>query len=115
MPVTIYHNARCSKSRETLALLESNGITPNVIEYLKTPIDLTTLESLLSKLGFDSAHQLVRSKETLYKELGLNHKTDEANMKQAMISHPKLIERPIVINGDKAVIGRPPESVLAII
>lgn len=115
MSVTIYHNPRCSKSRETLALLESNGVQPSVVEYLKTPVDLATLDTLLTQLGFDSAHQLIRSKETLYKELNLSKDTDEATLKQTMIENPKLIERPIVVKGDKAAIGRPPESVLAIL
>jgi arsenate reductase len=115
MSVTIYHNPRCSKSRETLALLESNGVEPSVVEYLKTPVDLATLDSLLVQLGFDSAHQLIRSKETLYKELNLSKDTDEVTLKQTMIENPKLIERPIVVKGDKAAIGRPPESVLAIL
>lgn len=115
MSVTIYHNPRCSKSRETLALLESNGVQPSVVEYLKTPVDLATLDTLLAQLGFDSAHQLIRSKETLYKELNLSKDTDEVTLKQTMIANPKLIERPIVVKGDKAAIGRPPESVLAIL
>lgn len=115
MSVTIYHNPRCSKSRETLALLESHNVSPEVVEYLKTPVDLITLDTLITQLGFESAHQLVRSKETLYKELGLNKDTDEATLKQAMLDNPKLIERPIVVKGDKAAIGRPPESVLAIL
>lgn len=115
MSIEIYHNPRCSKSRETLALLESNGISPTVIEYLKTPIDEETLSALLTKLGFSSAHQLVRSKETLYKELGLSKETDEAQLRKAMLENPKLIERPIVVNENKAAIGRPPESVLEIL
>lgn len=115
MSVTIYHNPRCSKSRETLALLETNGVTPEIVEYLKTPVDLATLNTLLDQLGFESAHQLVRNKETLYKELGLNKDTDETALKLAMLENPKLIERPIVVKGDNAAIGRPPESVLAIL
>ncbi|AZZ98725.1 arsenate reductase (glutaredoxin) [Pseudoalteromonas sp. R3] len=115
MSVTIYHNPRCSKSRETLALLESRDVQPEVVEYLKTPINEDTLSALLQKLGFTSAHQLVRSKETLYKELGLSKDSDEARIRQAMLENPKLIERPIVVKGDKAAIGRPPESVLDIL
>ena len=115
MSVTIYHNPRCSKSRETLALLESHHISPYVVEYLKTPVDLVTLDTLITQLGFESAHQLVRKKETLYKELGLNKYTDETVLKQAMLDNPKLIERPIVVKGEKAAIGRPPESVFAIL
>ncbi|MCF6439937.1 arsenate reductase (glutaredoxin) [Pseudoalteromonas luteoviolacea] len=115
MSVTIYHNPRCSKSRQTLALLEENSIQPEIVEYLKTPIDSETLNALISKLGFDSAHQLVRNKEAIYKELGLNKDSDEATLRQAMLDNPKLIERPIVVKGDKAALGRPPESVLDII
>ncbi len=115
MSVSIYHNPRCSKSRETLALLETNGVKPEIVEYLKTPVDLNTLNTLIAQLGFESAHQLIRSKETLYKELGLNKNTDEATLKQVMLENPKLIERPIVVKDDKAAIGRPPESVLAIL
>ncbi|KZN48459.1 arsenate reductase (glutaredoxin) [Pseudoalteromonas luteoviolacea] len=115
MSVTIYHNPRCSKSRQTLALLEENSIQPEVVEYLKTPIDSETLNTLISKLGFDSAHQLVRNKEAIYKELGLSKDSDEATLRQAMLDNPKLIERPIVVKDDKAALGRPPESVLDII
>ncbi|QTL34410.1 arsenate reductase (glutaredoxin) [Pseudoalteromonas viridis] len=115
MSVTIYHNPRCSKSRETLALLESRDVQPEIVEYLKTPIDEATLSTLLQKLGFTSAHQLVRSKETIYKELGLSKDCDEARIRQAMLENPKLIERPIVVKGEQAAIGRPPESVLDIL
>lgn len=115
MSVTIYHNPRCSKSRQTLAVLEEQGVSPEVVEYLKTPVDLATLNQLLTQLGFDSAHQLVRNKETIYKELGLSRETEEDALKQAMLDNPKLIERPIVVANGKAAIGRPPESVLAIL
>ncbi|ESP90879.1 MULTISPECIES: arsenate reductase (glutaredoxin) [Pseudoalteromonas] len=115
MSVTIYHNPRCSKSRQTLALLEENDIQPEIVEYLKTPIDESTLDTLISKLGFDSAHQLVRNKETIYKELGLSKDSDEQTLRNAMLENPKLIERPIVVKGEKAALGRPPESVLDII
>ncbi|WP_440053417.1 arsenate reductase (glutaredoxin) [Pseudoalteromonas sp. T1lg65] len=115
MSVVIYHNPRCSKSRETLALLESNGVQPEIVEYLKTPIDAATLDTLIKQLGFDSAHQLVRNKETIYKELGLSTETAEQSLRQAMLDNPKLIERPIVVNGDKAALGRPPEQVLALL
>jgi arsenate reductase len=115
MTVTIYHNPRCSKSRETLALIEEKGITPTVIEYLKSPINLTQLNKLLTQLNYSSAHELVRHKEAVYKELNLSKTTSESELKDAMINNPKLIERPIVVNNNKAVIGRPPESVLAIL
>ncbi len=114
--VTIYHNPRCSKSRETLALLKENGVEPEVVLYLDTPPDAATLASLLSKLGFTSARELMRQKEDLYKELNLGDKQlSEAQLIQAMIDNPKLIERPIVLANGKARIGRPPESVLAIL
>ncbi|TMP43360.1 arsenate reductase (glutaredoxin) [Pseudoalteromonas citrea] len=115
MSVTIYHNPRCSKSRETLALIEAQGITPTVIEYLKSPIDLVQLDTLLEQLNYSSAHQLVRNKEAIYKELALSKDTDEAQLKSAMVNNPKLIERPIVVKDNKAAIGRPPESIMAIL
>ena len=115
MAITIYHNPRCSKSRETLALLSSKGIQPTVIEYLKTPINHDELDSILLKLGFTSAHQLVRNKESVYKELRLNKDSDESVIRDAMIANPKLIERPIVISGKNAILGRPPENVLSLI
>ena len=111
----IYHNPRCSKSRQTLALLEEQGLHPEVVLYLDTPPTTDTLRVLLAKLGFTSARQLMRTKEDIYKELGLADVTDEAALLEVMASHPKLIERPIVINGDKARLGRPPEQVLEIL
>ncbi|MCU6678993.1 arsenate reductase (glutaredoxin) [Leclercia tamurae] len=114
--VTIYHNPRCSKSRETLALLKSNGVEPQVVLYLETPPDADTLRTLLSQLGMTSARALMRQKEELYKELGLADSalTEEALI-QAMVDNPKLIERPIVVANGKARIGRPPEQVLEIV
>ena len=115
MSVTIYHNPRCSKSRQTLELLRENNVDPEIVEYLKTPPDMTTLQDILKRLGI-SAADLIRNKEAEYKELGLAaHKDDETKLLQAMIEHPKLIERPIVIANGKAVIGRPPENVLDIL
>ncbi len=110
----IYHNPRCSKSRQTLALLESEGITPTVIEYLKTPLDAKAIQQLLSQLGL-SPRELLRKGEAIYKELGLKEASlsDEALI-EAMVNHPKLIERPIVVHNNKAAIGRPPEAVLAL-
>ncbi|MFY8349215.1 arsenate reductase (glutaredoxin) [Pseudoalteromonas sp. SSM20] len=115
MTIKIYHNPRCSKSRETLALLEENSVTPEVIEYLKDVPSVDDIQQLLSMLNFDSARQLMRTKETLYKELELSNESDETKLIEAMVANPKLIERPIVVNVDTAAIGRPPESVLAII
>ncbi|WP_413113914.1 arsenate reductase (glutaredoxin) [Thaumasiovibrio sp. DFM-14] len=116
MPITIYHNPKCSKSRATLTLLQERGIEPDVVRYLDTPLDVEQLQRLLSLLGFEQPRQLMRIKDALYKELELD-KTERSNLEllQAMQQHPKLIERPIVVNGDKAVLGRPPENVLDIL
>jgi arsenate reductase len=112
---TIYHNPRCSKSRQTLGLLEDNGITPDVVLYLESPPDQKTLRAILKKLGI-SARELLRKSEDEYKLLLLdNPALTESNLIAAMCAHPRLIERPIVINGMRAVIGRPPEKVLEII
>ena len=114
--VSIYHNPRCSKSRETLALLQEKGIEPDVVLYLETPPDAQTLKTLLQQLGMSSARELMRRKEDLYKELNLaDGQLSEDQLLQAMVAHPKLIERPIVINGEQARIGRPPEAVLEIV
>lgn len=112
---TIYHNPRCSKSRETLQLLQSKGIEPEVILYLETPPDARTLKDLLKKLGL-TPRELMRTKEPEYKSMGL----DDTNLSDeqliaAMVECPKLIERPIVVHGKKAALGRPPENVLEIL
>lgn len=113
--VTIYHNPRCSKSRQTLALLEENGVEPEVVLYLETPPSASDLKELLSKLGI-SARDLLRKGEDAYKENGLSDKSlSEDALIQAMTQFPKLIERPIVVKGSKAVLGRPPENVLELI
>ncbi|WP_431225473.1 arsenate reductase (glutaredoxin) [Serratia sp. L9] len=114
--VTIYHNPRCSKSRETLALLEQHGVQPQIILYLETPPSVDQLKKLLKALGFSSARELMRQKEDLYKELKLADETlSEDQLLKALVENPKLIERPIVVQGNKARIGRPPEQVLEII
>ena len=114
--VSIYHNPRCSKSRETLSLLKANGVEPEVVLYLETPPDAATLMSLLEKLGFASARELMRQKEDVYKELNLaDAMLSEEQLIQAMVENPKLIERPIVLANGQARIGRPPESVLEIL
>ncbi|MGL4724379.1 MAG: arsenate reductase (glutaredoxin) [Scandinavium sp.] len=114
--ITIYHNPRCSKSRETLALLKEKGIEPEVVLYLDTPPDAATVKNLLKMLGMKSARELMRQKEELYKELDLaDSALSEADLIKAMIANPKLIERPIVIKNGQARIGRPPESVLDIL
>lgn len=113
--VTLYHNPRCSKSRDALGLLRDKGVEPEVILYLETPPTAKSLTALLAKLGI-SARDLLRKSEDAYKELNLaNEKLSEAALIKAMVENPKLIERPIAINGDKAVIGRPPENVLTIL
>lgn len=115
MSVRIYHNSRCSKSRGTLELLEARGIEPEVVNYLDTPPSVDELKSLLRMLGMPP-RQLLRTGESEYKELGLANPAvgDEAIL-EAMVAHPKLIERPIVVADRKAAIGRPPEAVLAIL
>ena len=112
MKVTILHNPRCSKSRNSLALLKEQGIEPDVRLYLENPPTEDELTSILEMLAI-SAKDLLRRGEPEYKELGLgNQNLSEQQIIQLMIKHPKLIERPIVIAGGKAVIGRPPEQVL---
>lgn len=114
--VTIYHNPRCSKSRETLALLTSRGVNPDVVRYLETPPDAATIATLLRQLGFGEARQLMRCKEALYSTLGLaDPALSEQALIAAMVEHPQLIERPIVVRGDQARLGRPPEQVLALL
>ncbi len=115
-PVTIYHNPRCSKSRDTLSLLKSNGIEPDVVLYLDTPPDAATITSLLQMLGMSSARELMRTKEDLYKQLNLGDSAlSEQALIQALVDNPKLIERPIVVANGQARIGRPPEQVLEIV
>ncbi len=111
----IYHNPRCSKSREAVTLLEQNGQPFDIIEYLKTPPTEQELAELLKKLGI-SARELLRTKETEYLELKLdNPALTEQQLISAMVTHPKLIERPIVINGNKATIGRPASNISGIL
>lgn len=115
MSLSIYHNPRCSKSRETLALLEQQGLNPEIIKYLDTPPDADHIRHLLSLLKMSSPRQLMRTKEALYSELNLAAEQDEQALIDAMVAHPKLIERPIVVNGERAALGRPPEQVLDIL
>lgn len=111
----IYHNPRCSKSRQSLQLLYDNGVEANVVEYLKQPPDAATLEHILNLLGLEP-RELMRRHESIYKELDLDNEAhSRASLIQAMVEHPALIERPIVISQGKAVIGRPPERILEII
>jgi arsenate reductase len=115
MTVTIYHNPRCSKSRQTLALLEERGISPRVVDYLKTPPSAAELKAILKKLEL-RPRDLMRKGEPRYAELGLKDRdSDDDALIALMVANPILIERPIVVSGGKAAIGRPPESVLEIL
>lgn len=115
MSITIYHNPRCAKSRETLKLLEEKGLLPDVVEYLKHPPTSAELQDILHKLGL-KPRELMRTKEAEYKENGLDDASlSDAELIAAMIRIPKLIERPIVLANGKAAVGRPPENVLNIL
>ncbi|WP_118878491.1 arsenate reductase (glutaredoxin) [Haemophilus haemolyticus] len=116
MSIVIYHNPRCSKSRETLALLENQGVQPIVELYLQKQYSIDELQSIAQKLGIDDVRQMMRTKDELYKSLNLdNLELSQAELLKAMSEHSALIERPIVINGNQAKIGRPPESILEIL
>lgn len=109
---TIYHNPRCSKSRQTLELLNNANVDVNIVEYLKDIPSVDTLKEIVSMLGFDNVRELMRTKETIYKELDLGRSdVSQEELLVAMVQNPKLIERPIVIKGSRAVVGRPPENV----
>jgi len=112
---TIYHNPRCSKSRQTLSILEENGIQPEVVLYLDTPPDRSGLKDLLKKLG-KTPRELLRKSEEAYQAMRLaDESLGDDQLIDAMLKEPKLIERPIVVKGEKAVLGRPPENVLGLI
>ena len=113
--LTIYHNPRCSKSRQTLELLQTNGQEPEIVLYLETPPSANTLKSLLAKLDI-GARALLRKGEDAYKENQLKDDSlSDAELIDFMVRFPKLIERPIVVKGDKAVLGRPPENALELL
>ena len=115
MPITIYHNPKCSKSRQTLELLGEKNITPTIIEYLKNPPTAEKLKEILSQLGI-APRGLMRKKEDEYKELGLaNSSLSDEDLIGFMVKHPILIERPIAVANGKAALGRPPEQVLDIL
>jgi arsenate reductase len=115
MTVTIYHNPRCSKSRATLALIEARGIKPKIVDYLKTPPSAAELKAILRKLGL-KARDVLRAGEPIYAELGLEDRDlDDDALIALMVKNPILIERPIIVAGNKAAVGRPPENVLAIL
>jgi arsenate reductase len=114
-PAILYHNPRCSKSRQTLELLHSRGIEPEIVEYLKSPPTAAELERILDLLGREP-RELMRTGEAEYRELGLDDPNlDRDALIRAMVDHPKLIERPILLANRKAALGRPPESVLEIL
>ncbi|MCY9828389.1 arsenate reductase (glutaredoxin) [Vibrio chagasii] len=116
MSVVIYHNPRCSKSRQTLELLETNGVQPEVIKYLDTPLTVEQLKVLFTQLGFNSVREMMRTKEADYKEANLGDASvSDEDLFSAMAANPKLFERPVVVANNKAKIGRPPEQVLEIL
>jgi arsenate reductase len=104
--ITIWHNPRCSKSREALKIAEENGVENEVVKYLEQTPSVQEIKKVLKMLGL-SARELMRTKEDIYKELNLKDETDEEKLIEAMAKNPKLIERPVIIKGDKAIIGRP--------
>lgn len=112
--VRMYHNPRCSKSRETLALLREHGIEPEIVEYLKQPPSAAEVVALIGMLKLDP-HALLRTKEEPYQRLKLSPKSTQAAIAKAISSEPVLLERPIVVVGKRAALGRPPENVLAIL
>ena len=112
--MVIYHNPGCSKSRQTLQLCEEAGSEIEVVEYLKTPLDEVILRDLLNKLD-KPVHEVVRTKEEVYSQLNLSSESTEEEIIAAIIKYPVLLERPIVVKDDKAVIGRPPENVKALL
>lgn len=112
--LVIYHNPRCSKSRATLALLQERGFTPKIVEYLQTPPSATELRTIVRKLGI-KPEALVRKGEEVYKTRYAGKTLTDAQWIEALAENPILIERPIVVAGDRAAIGRPPENVLAIL
>ena len=104
--ITIWHNPRCSKSREALSIMDENGCEKEIVKYLETNPDKETIKNLLKMLGL-SARELMRTKEDIYKELNLKDEADEEKLIQAMAQNPKLIERPVLIKDGRAIIGRP--------
>jgi len=113
--ITLWHNPRCSKSRDSFKLLEEKGVEAEVVKYLEEVPTKEELRKMLKMLGMNSAQELMRKKEAIYKELNLKDETSEEVLLDAMIANPKLIERPIVIKGNRAVIGRPIEKVVELL
>lgn len=112
--VTIYHNPRCSKSRQTLELVRAQGVEPSVVEYLKTPLSAAKVKTLIAAVG-GHAHDLLRPKEAAYKEHGLSKTSSAKTIAEAIAASPILLERPIVVVDKRAAIGRPPENVLPLL
>ncbi|MDG1690868.1 MAG: arsenate reductase (glutaredoxin) [Alphaproteobacteria bacterium] len=108
MSVTIYHNPRCSKSRQALAILTEGGAELEVVDYLNAPLDAASLVALRDKMGLET-RAMMRTGEAIYKELNLKQETEDAKLVQAMAEHPILMERPVVVSGSQALIARPPE------
>jgi len=113
--IIIWHNPRCSKSRDSFKLLEEKGLEADVVKYLDEVPTKEELKNMLKMLGMNSAQELMRTKEAIYKELNLKEESSEEALLEAMIANPKLIERPIVIKGNRAVIGRPIEKVVELL
>ena len=113
--IKIWHNPRCSKSRDSFKLLEERELDVEVINYLENIPTKEELKEILTMLGMESAQELMRTKEAIYKELNLKDETSEDRLLEAMVANPKLIERPIVVRGDRAVIGRPIERVIELL
>lgn len=112
--LVLYHNPRCSKSRGALALLRERGVEPRLVEYLREPLDRAALEDLARRLG-RPAREWVRRGEAAYAEAGLSDSSGDADILSAMAAHPVLMERPIAVRGERAVVGRPPERVLDLV
>ncbi|MBT3909902.1 MAG: arsenate reductase (glutaredoxin) [Rhodospirillaceae bacterium] len=112
MPVTIYHNPKCSKSRQTLALMQEKGVEPEIVEYLQTPPSAAELKEILGMLGL-GPRDILRAKEA--KEEGIDADLDGDQLIAAIVAHPRALERPIVVTDSRAAVGRPPENVLEII
>ena len=112
--ITVWHNPRCSKSRETMKLLDERGVESRVVKYLDEELTVDRVKELLSQLGLEP-RELMRTKEAIYRELKLKDESDPERLIEAMVEHPKLIERPIVIKDGKAVIGRPIERVVELL
>lgn len=113
--ITLYHNPRCSKSRQALELLRGRDIEPDIVEYLKSPPSIEELDRILRLLGLEP-RELMRRKEAVYKDLALDDESlDRHSLLQAMVEHPILIERPIAVVGDRAALGRPPQNVLDVL